>query len=84
MAAVFPSEAMQRLDAMRTVTIRPDVLSAEPDPVKPGGWIVRNEATPHRIELVNAEGCCSCIGFAVQGYCKHAALVANMVLQLAT
>jgi hypothetical protein len=75
MTAAFHSEAMRRLDTRsRSQASR---LTAEPDPVKPGGWIVRDAETPYRIQLVNADGECSCVAYGVWGQCRHVALVAK-------
>lgn len=80
MVAVFTDEAMARIDQLqleRTARLsrKADHFTVSPDPVKEGGWIVRNPRVPHRIELVDAQGRCTCRPYAVWGACKHAALV---------
>lgn len=82
MAVVFTDEAMARIDQLQHERVARMARKAEhfeisPDPVKDGAWIVRNPRVPHRIELVDQNGRCSCHQFRVWGRCKHAALVAT-------
>jgi hypothetical protein len=80
MATVLTHEAMARAEQMRLESLsrlaaKADHFTIEPDHVKPGGWIVRNPKIPGRIELVNAEGRCTCNYYRIWDRCKHSALV---------
>jgi hypothetical protein len=80
MVVTFTDEAMARIDANRRETIsrlasRAEHFTAEPDAVRPGGWVVRNTHVPYRIFLVNQFGQCNCRQYQLWDRCKHAALV---------
>lgn len=49
-----------------------------PDHVIPGAWIVRNPKIPGLVEIVLADGSCSCRRSQLWGTCKHAARVAEL------
>jgi hypothetical protein len=76
----FSEEVLRRIDVAERerasrLAAKADHFTIEPDHVKPGGWIVRNPRIPGRIELVNAEGCCTCNYYRIWDRCKHSALV---------
>lgn len=46
-----------------------------PDHVLPGAFLVRSATLPGVVQIVTADGRCSCRRYAVWGRCKHAAVV---------
>jgi hypothetical protein len=70
----------QRIDEQQRETIsrlasRAHHFTAEPDPIKLGGWILSNPKILGRIELVTVDGHCTCRQYALFDRCKHAAIV---------
>lgn len=49
-----------------------------PDHVLPGAWIVRDRQLPGIVNIVTADGSCSCQRSRIWGNCPHAARVAEL------
>lgn len=76
----YTPETLERIEEARRERLsrlasRAAHFATEADPVHSGGYIVRNQRVPGRVEVVNAAGDCSCRRFAIWRRCKHAALV---------
>lgn len=88
MAVTLTPRALQRVEEQQRehlarLAAQAAHYVATPDPLTPGGWIVRNPKVPYRIELVNDQGQCTCRHYRLWDRCKHAALVSQQTTSAA-